>query len=94
MDGEQLMICDSTVFIDPDDIIKINGEAFRGTDGLWELLRPNNVNTVVVNKADLNLYNKLLIISNAHSKKYQLDDSINITRGKKFRDIIAPSSRN
>ena len=48
-----------------------------------------NVNTEVVNKADLKTYKKILM-SNAHLNRYQPGDKINITRGKKFRDVIAP----
>ena len=41
------------MFIDPDDNFTIKGTAFRGTEGLWELLTRKNVNTKVVNKGDL-----------------------------------------
>jgi len=34
-DGEQLMVGDSPVFIDPDNNITIKGTAFRGTEELW-----------------------------------------------------------
>ena len=37
-DGEQLMIGDSPVFIDPDDNFTIKGTAFRWTEGVWEIL--------------------------------------------------------
>jgi len=37
--GEQLMIGDSLLFIDPDANLTIKSTAFRCTDGLWELLR-------------------------------------------------------
>jgi len=39
------MICDSPVFLDPDDNITIKGTVFRGTERLWELLTRKNVNT-------------------------------------------------
>jgi len=35
-DGEQLMIDNTPVFIDPENIT-IKGTAFRGTEGLWEI---------------------------------------------------------
>jgi len=37
-DGEQLLIGDSPVCIDTDDNFTIKGTAFRGTEGLWEIL--------------------------------------------------------
>ena len=57
-DGEQLTIGDSPVFIDPDDNFTIKRTAFRGTDGLWELLTRKNVNTEVIKKNDLKTYKK------------------------------------
>ena len=52
-DGEQLMIVHSPVFIDTDDNVTIKWTAFRGTEGLWELLTRNNVNTQLIGKGDL-----------------------------------------
>ena len=48
-----------------------------------------NVNAEVINKADLKMYKKILIMINTHLNRYQPGDNINITRGKKFRDFIA-----
>jgi len=64
-DGEQLMISDSPVFVDPDDNITIKGTAFRGTEGLWELLTHKNVNTQLIGLEDLKTYKKVLILTNA-----------------------------
>ena len=77
------------MFIDTDDNITINWTVFIGTDGLWELLTRKNVNTQLIGKEDLKTY-KNLILTNAHLNRYQPGDNINITRGKKFRDAIAP----
>jgi len=60
------MICNSPVFIDPDYNITIKGTAFSGADGLWEQLTRKNVNTEVVNNADLKTYKKILIFTNSH----------------------------
>ena len=84
------MIGDSPVSIDPDGNITIKGRVFRGTEGLWEMLMSKNVNTQLVGKEDLKKYKKILILTNAHLTRYQPGDNFNITRGKKFRDIIAP----
>jgi len=61
---------------------------FRGTEELRELLKRKAVNTQLIGKEALNT--KVLILTNAHLTRYQLGDSINITRGKKFRNVIAP----
>ena len=84
----QLIFDDSTVFIDPDDNFTINGTVFRGTEGLWELLTRKNVNTQLFGKEDLKSYKKILILTNAYLTRCQPGDKINITRGRKFRDVI------
>jgi len=83
-DGEQLLTCNFPVFINRDDNITIKGAAFNCTDELWELLTPTDVNTLVVNKADLETHNKLLKMSNAHSNTYVPVYSIHMTRRKNF----------
>jgi len=48
------------------------------------------VNTEIVTKDDLKTYKKILTMTNANLTQYLPDSNINITRGKIFRDIIAP----
>ena len=78
------------VFIDPDDNNTIKGTVFRGTEGLWELLTRKNVSKHLTSKENLKTYKKFLILNNAHSTRYQPGDNINITQGKKFRDVNVP----
>jgi len=52
------MIGDSPVFIDPDHNVTIKGRVFRGTEGLWEILKRKNVNTQLINKEDLKTHKK------------------------------------
>jgi len=35
-----------------------------------------------------------MLMANAHLNRYQAGDNISMTRGKKFRDVIAPTLRN
>ena len=63
---------------------------FKGSKGLWELLKRKKVNTEFITKDELKSYKKILTMTNAHLNKYQADGNINITRGKRFRDNIAP----
>jgi len=83
------MIGDSQVLVDTSGDITIKERLFSSTKGLWELLTPKNVNTEAVTKDDLKSYKKILSMTNAHLNRYQPDGNINITRGKKFREIIA-----
>jgi len=88
-EGNTCMIGDSQVLVDTSGDITIKERLFSSTKGLWELLTPKNVNTEAVTKDDLKSYKKILSMTNAHLNRYQPDGNINITRGKKFREIIA-----
>jgi hypothetical protein len=88
--GDIFMIGDSPLYVDIDGDITINDKQFKGTEGLWELLTRIHVNMERVSKTDLNTYQKILVETNAHLTGYQPDDTLNITRGKNFRDVIAP----
>jgi len=61
---------------------------FMGTEELWELLTRKNVNTQFIGKEDLKSYKKIL--TNSRLTRYQPRDNINITLGRKFREVIAP----
>ena len=89
-DGDTFMIGDSPIVVDTVGDITIKERVFKGSKGLWELLTRKKVNTEFITKDDLKSYKKILTMTNAHLTKYQTDGNINITRGKKFRDIIAP----
>jgi len=89
-DGDMFMIGDSPIVFDTVGDIKIKERVFRGSKGLWELLTRKKVNTEFITKDDLKSYKKILTMTNAHFTKYQPDGNINITRGKKIRDIIKP----
>jgi len=89
-EGDMFMIGDSPVLVDTSGDIPIKDRVFKGSKGLWELLTRKNVNTETVTKDDLKSYKKILTMTNAHMTQYQPEGNINITRGKKFREIIAP----
>jgi hypothetical protein len=89
-DGDAFMIGDSQVYVNTDGDITIKNTRFKGTEGLWELLTRKNVNMERVSKTDLRTYRKILVKTNAHLTGYQPGYTLNITRGKKFREVIAP----
>jgi len=64
----------------------VSGRAYLHT----VLLTRKNVNTEFITKYDLKSYKKILAMTNAHLTQYQPDGNINITRGKKYPDIIVP----
>jgi len=84
------MIGDYPIVVDTVGDITIKDRVFKGSKGLFELLNRKKVNTEFINKDDLKSYKRTLTMTNAHLTKYHPDGKINITRGKKFRGIIAP----
>jgi hypothetical protein len=92
-DGDIFTIGDTPVYVDTDGDIKINNKQFKGTEGLWELLTRKHVNMERVSKTDLKTYKEILVETNAHLTGYQPDDTINITRGKKFAMSLRPCLR-
>ena len=89
-DGDSFKIGDSTVLVDPDSDITIIRREFKGTTGLWELLTRKNFDRKNVTTDDLKKYKKILELSNAHLTSYQPGGDIQITRGAKYREVIAP----
>jgi len=89
-DGNIFMIGDSPVVVDNSGDITNKDRVFKESKGFCELLTRKNVNTEVITKDDLKSYKNILSMNNVHLARYQPDGNINITRGKKFRDIIAP----
>ena len=88
MEGNMFMKGDFPILVDTSVDITIKDRVLKGSKGLWELLTRKNVNTEVITKLDLKSYKKILTMTNAHLTQFQPDGNINITRGKKFREII------
>jgi len=70
--------------------ITIKGKKFRGSTGLWELLRRKSVDRRKITTEDLKKYKQILQVTNAHLTDYKPGDNVQITRGSKCRDVIAP----
>ena len=91
-DGDSFKMGDSTVLVDTDSDITISGKEFRGTTGLWELLRRKTVDRGKITTDDLKKCKKILELTNVHLTYYRPGADIQITRGSKYRDVIVPSS--
>ena len=70
-DGDSFKIGDSAVLVDPNSNIAIKGREFKGTTGLWELLKRKNVDRKKITTDDLKNYKKILEPNNAHLTSYQ-----------------------
>jgi hypothetical protein len=92
-DRDIFKIGDSAVLVDQDGDITVKEKELRGSECLWELLTRKSVNKNQVTSDDLRTYRKILLMTNAHLERYQPGGVINVSRGKKFRKIIAHLSR-
>ena len=81
---------DSTVLVDTVSDITIKGKEFRVTTGLWEQLTRKTFDRRKITTDDLKKYKKILELTNAHLTDYRPGADIQITRGAKYRDVIAP----
>jgi len=89
-DGDSFKIDDSTVLVDTYSDITIRGKELRGTTGLWVLLTRKFVDRRKITTDDLKKYKKILEPTNAQLTVYRPGADIQITRGSKYRDVIAP----
>jgi len=89
-DGDIFKIRESAVLVDQDGDITIKENEFRRSEGLWDLLTRKRVNIVHVRSDYLRKYKKIFLLNNAHLEGYQPGGVINVGRGKKFREFIAP----
>jgi len=88
--GDMFMIGDSQRAVDNSGYITIKYRMFKGSQSPWELLKRKKVSMEFITKDDLKTYKKILMMTKALLTLYPSDGNINITRRKKFRDVIAP----
>jgi len=88
-DGDNLKIGNSNVLVDSFSNITIGGKQFEETEDLWKLLRRKNVDYNSIDINDLHKYKTILEMKNAHLKGYKAGGKIQISRGIKFRNVIA-----
>ena len=87
--GDKFFIGNSDVMVDVNSDLYIRGKHFRGTRGLWELLTRKNVNKKLVSENDLKRYKSILNLTSAHLEGYEPSAPIHISKGIKFRTIVA-----
>jgi len=87
--GDRFFIGNSDVSVDTNSDFYIRNKRFKGTRGLWELLTRKKVNSELVTPSDLRQYKRILILTSAHLERYEPGAPIHISRGNKFRSVIA-----
>lgn len=68
----------------------VAGHSFNRTRGLSELLYQRKPDLRVVTEDDKQIYKSMLLLTNAHKRKYDLNQPINSNRGFKYLEIIKP----
>jgi len=74
---------------DADNII-IDGVRYVGTSGLYELIFKRIPDDLLYTEDDVNKYKSMLLATNAHKHKHQLQRRILSNRGYKYKYVIAP----
>jgi hypothetical protein len=87
--GDRFFMGNSDVTVDTNSDLYIKDKHFKGTRGLWELLTRKRVDNRLVSEDDLNQYKAILGLTSAHLEGYEPGAPIHISRGVKFRNIIA-----
>ena len=87
--GDEFFIGNSDVTVDKYSDFYIRNKHFKGTRGLWELLTRKNVNTDIVTESDLRQYKRSLNLTSAHLEVYEPGAPTHISKGVKFRTVIA-----
>jgi len=87
--GEKFFIGNSDVTVNTNSDLYIRDKHFRGTRGLWELLARKKVDNRLVSANDLKRYKSILNFTSAHLEGYEPSVPIHVSRGIKFRTVIA-----
>jgi len=77
------------VTVDTKSDLYIRDKHFKGTRGLWELLPRKKLDNRLVSEDDLKQYKSILDLTSAHLEGYEPSAPIHVTRGIKFRTVIA-----
>ena len=88
-DGRRWLLGNATIEIS-DDKIYLNGNEYKGTPGLFELLFLKQPDKNLITSKDLKIYKSLLIETSAHKQHYDILRQINSNRGTKYLQVISP----
>lgn len=83
------MIGNSPVEVDGQSNVIIQGNVYRGTQGLWELLTRKKVDFTHITHKDLETYKEILQLTNGHLKDNQPSNTVKTTRGEKYKYVIS-----
>ncbi|EZA52905.1 hypothetical protein X777_07711 [Ooceraea biroi] len=84
------MLGDKYFDVGSDDTIFVNGTRYEGAPGLYELIFMRKPDERVYTVQDTTMYRRILSATNAHRQRYQAHRPIQINKGVKYKQIIAP----
>ena len=87
-EGDTLMLGDKHIVFGDEGYIHINGIAYKGTEGLYELLFKRLPDDALYNDEDLRAYRDILMKTNAHKRHYNPKGNINRNTSLKYKHII------
>ena len=89
-ENNQPYIGNKKINIESNDII-IDGERYKGTNGLWELITSKDPDSEVYTDQDLDTYEKILVSTNAMRQNNNPDSNKpKSSKSSKWKDIIKP----
>lgn len=86
--GDSWMIGNKKIDVNDDDLI-IDGNRYRGTPGLYELIFMNIPNDYIYTQEDLNVYAQIIAATCAHRINFSRDGRVKSNRGTKYKKIIS-----
>ncbi|KYN13277.1 hypothetical protein ALC57_14540 [Trachymyrmex cornetzi] len=76
--------------VNTDDTIIIDGERYKGTPGLYELIFKKIPNDAIYTENDKQTYKHILLTTNAHRRDNNARRPIKSNKGHKYKNIIVP----
>lgn len=87
LEQDGLHIGDARLEIDNADNIIINGQSFKGTRGLFELIFKSTPEKYT--KGDLNKFKNICTLTSTHRKSYSKNAPIHRNKSTKYKDVIS-----
>ncbi len=88
-DNNSLKVGDSLLEFEEDGDIRIQGEKYVGTEGLYELLFKRVPDIDLYDHNDMAAYKNILVRTNAHKKNYEPLGNVNRNNSLKYKEVIS-----
>ncbi|KYM95044.1 hypothetical protein ALC62_14315 [Cyphomyrmex costatus] len=89
-DENSTMLGDKKFDVDTDDTIIIDGNRYKGTPGLYELIFKRLPDDDIYTENDKQTYKSILLTTNAHRRRHNAKMPVKSNKGYKYKYIIGP----